>query len=62
MRFLIPKFIVVWLNQIRQQGFRNFLKSKDWKIVLVFIVFYAILDLLLYLLIPYTVLTSIPDC
>jgi hypothetical protein len=62
MKFLIPRFIAEWRDQIRQQGFRNFLRSKGWKIVLVFLVFYAIRDTILYVLIPYSILTSIPGC
>jgi len=62
MRFLIPKFINEWRIGIRQQGLKNFIRSKGWKIVLAFFVFYAVRDIILYVIIPYFAFTSLSGC
>lgn len=62
MKFLVPEFINEWRIEIRQQGLKNFIKSKGWKIVLVFFVFYAVRDIILYIIIPYLVISRFPSC
>jgi hypothetical protein len=62
MKFLVPEFINEWRIKIRQQGLKKFIKSKGWKIVLVFFVFYAVRDIILYIIIPYLVISRFPSC
>ena len=59
MKFLKPKFMQEWVALLRKEGLKAFLKEKGWKIVIAIIIFYAIRDSILYILIPYLVYTNV---
>ena len=62
MAFLTPNFVREWIQSIKQNGFKEFLKKKGWKIVAGIFVFYLIRDSILYILLPYLIINNIVQC
>jgi hypothetical protein len=59
MRRLAPKFIKEWVTLIRENGIREFIKQKGWKVLAVIVLYYLIRDTILYIIIPYLVINNI---
>ena len=55
MKFLLPLFIVEWAKLLRKEGFKVFIKKRGWKVLLTIVIFYAIRDSVLYILIPFLI-------
>ena len=55
MKFLKPDFIVEWMTLLREEGLKSFMKKKGWTVLLIIVIFYAIRDGILYILIPYLI-------
>jgi len=56
------KFLSEW-NIIRQEGgYKLLIKKKGWVVLVAFFIFYLIRDSILYLLIPYLVISEIITC
>ncbi len=62
MRSFTPNFIKEWIKLIRTAGFKGFVREKGWKVLVVFVLFYLIRDLIIYLLIPYLIINNIVQC
>jgi len=57
----VPDFLKEYANIWREDGFRELLRQKGWKVVLVIIVYYLIRDTLLYIVIPYLIARGLMD-
>ena len=55
MKFLMPLFIIEWAKLLREEGFKVFIKKRGWKVLWTIIIFYAIRDTVLYILIPFLI-------
>ena len=55
MKFLMPLFIIEWAKLLREEGFKVFIKKRGWKVLWTIIIFYAIRDTILYILIPFLI-------
>jgi len=55
MKFLLPLFIIEWVKLLREEGFKVFFKKRGWKVLGTIIIFYAIRDTILYILIPFLI-------
>ena len=55
MKFLKPDFIVEWMTLIKEEGLKSFMKKKGWTVLLIIVIFYAIRDGILYILMPYLI-------
>ena len=55
MKFLLPLFIIEWLKLLREEGLKVFVKKRGWKVLWAIIIFYAIRDGILYILIPFLI-------
>jgi len=55
MRFLVPLFIIEWVKLLREEGFKVFVKKRGWKVLLTIVIFYAIRDGILYILLPFLI-------
>jgi len=55
MKFLLPLFIIEWSKLLREEGFKIFIKKRGWKVLWTIIIFYAIRDTILYILIPFLI-------
>ena len=55
MKFLLPLFIIEWGKLLREEGFKVFIKKRGWKVLWTIIIFYAIRDTILYILIPFLI-------
>ena len=55
MKFLLPLFIIEWGKLLREEGFKVFIKKRGWKVLWTIIIFYAIRDSILYILIPFLI-------
>lgn len=53
MKRFVPEFILEWVSIWKTQGFRQLVKQKGWKVVIIIICYYLIRDTILYILIPY---------
>jgi hypothetical protein len=62
MKLLKPKWIQIWTEIIKKEGFKSFLKQKGWKFLVAFILFYLVRDSILYIIIPYFALTELGAC
>ena len=59
---LKPKVIQEWRAVWREQGFKEFLKRKGWKVVVAIFVFYLIRDSFLYIFLPYLAARGLLGC
>ncbi len=57
-----PKFVQDWLIIYREGGFIHLLKTKGWKVVFAFFLFYLVRDSILYILIPYLAYSNLSSC
>ena len=55
MKFLLPKFITEWVKLLREEGLKVFIRKRGWKVFWTIVIFYAIRDTLLYILIPFLI-------
>ncbi|KAA3610197.1 MAG: hypothetical protein D8M58_06795 [Calditrichaeota bacterium] len=62
MKFMTPGFMREWIQLIKKDGLKEFLRQKGWKIVAGIFVFYLIRDSILYILIPYLIINNIVQC
>lgn len=53
--FLVPEKVLAWKKQLREKGFRVFVRDMGWKVIVAFILFYFVRDVLLYIIIPYLI-------
>ncbi|MFQ5649114.1 MAG: hypothetical protein ACE5IY_04150 [bacterium] len=60
--FLKPKFILEWRALWKEYGFKEFLRRKGWKVIVVIFVFYLVRDSFLYLLLPYLAARGLLGC
>ena len=61
-RVLKPKIIQDWAAVWREQGFKEFIKRKGWKIVAAVFLFYLIRDSFLYIFLPYLAARGLLGC
>ena len=57
-----PDFIQEWGDIRRKGGYKLLIRKKGWTVVLAFFIFYLIRDSILYLFIPYLMVTNIISC
>lgn len=57
----VPGFLKEYATIWREDGFRELLRQKGWKVVLVIIIYYLIRDTLLYIVIPYFIARGLMD-
>ncbi len=57
-----PNWIKDWMVILKKEGLKSFIKQKGWKVFVAIIIFYTIRDGVLYVLIPYFVLTELNGC
>lgn len=62
MKFLKPAWAVEWMETLKKDGFKLFLKKKGWKVVVALFVFYLIRDITLYIILPYAAITKVGGC
>jgi len=62
MKFLKPKWAIEWLEIIKKEGIKSFIKKKGWKFLIAFFLFYLIRDSILYIIIPYFAITRLGGC
>jgi len=62
MRRFTPRFIQEWIELIRAEGLKSFIRQKGWKVVFAIFLFYLIRDGIVYLLIPYLIVNNIIQC
>jgi hypothetical protein len=62
MKFMTPGFMREWIQHIKRDGFKDFIKKKGWKIVAAIFVFYLIRDSILYIILPYLIINNIVQC
>jgi hypothetical protein len=62
MGFFKPRWAVEWLELLKQEGFKGFLKKKGWKVVAAFFLFYLVRDVTLYIILPYFAITKLGGC
>jgi hypothetical protein len=62
MRFLKPRWVTEWIELIRSEGIKSFIKKKGWKVLIALIIFYTIRDGILYIIIPYFAITKFGGC
>ncbi len=55
MKYLLPLFIIEWVKLLREEGFKVFVKKRGWKVFWTIVIFYAIRDGILYILIPFLI-------
>ena len=55
----ISNFLAKYLKIFRKEGLKGVLKQGGWKILFYFFLYYLIRDTILYILIPYLVVTGI---
>ncbi|TFB13145.1 hypothetical protein E3V33_03015 [Candidatus Marinimicrobia bacterium MT.SAG.4] len=55
MKYLLPLFIIEWVKLLREEGFKVFVKKRGWKVIWTIVIFYAIRDGILYILIPFLI-------
>ena len=54
-KFFIPKWMSKYTDIYRKEGFKGLLKKGGLKLIIGFIIFYLIRDVILYILIPYMI-------
>lgn len=59
---LKPQFIQTWIADWKEHGFKQFVKQRGLKVVIVIFIFYLIRDSLLYLLLPYLAARGLLGC
>ena len=59
MKFLPPLFIIDWVKLLREEGFKVFVKKRGWKVLWTIVIFYAIRDGILYILLPFLIYIGI---
>ncbi|MBT3299856.1 MAG: hypothetical protein HN657_00610 [Candidatus Marinimicrobia bacterium] len=59
MSFFRPIFIQSWLELYRKGGFKQLMKEKGFKVILLFTLFYLIRDSIIYIIIPYFAYKSV---
>jgi len=59
MKFLLPLFIIEWAKLLREEGFKDFVKKRGWKVLWTIVIFYAIRDGIPYILLPFLIYLGI---
>ena len=59
MKFLLPLFIIDWVKLLREEGIKDFTKKRGWKVLWTIVIFYAIRDGILYILLPFLIYLGI---
>ena len=54
-KIFIPKWMSKYTDIYRKEGFKGLLKKGGLKLIIGFIIFYLIRDVILYILIPYMI-------
>ena len=62
MRAMTPKFMREWIDIIKQDGIKSFIKQKGWKVVALIVGYYIVRDTILYIIIPYLIINNIIQC
>lgn len=62
MKFLKPSWAIEWLNIIKAEGVKAFIKKKGWKFFIALILFYLVRDVTLYIIIPYFAISEMSGC
>ncbi|MCH7819655.1 MAG: hypothetical protein IIB40_08850 [Candidatus Marinimicrobia bacterium] len=55
----MPLFIIEWVKLLREEGFKVFVRKRGWKVLWTIIIFYAIRDGILYILLPFLIYLGI---
>ena len=59
---MTPKFMREWIDIIKQDGIKSFIKQKGWKVVALIVGYYIVRDTILYIIIPYLIINNIIQC
>ena len=59
---MTPGFMREWIQLIKKDGLKEFIRQKGWKIVAGIFIYYLIRDSILYILIPYLIINNIIQC
>jgi len=62
MRAMTPKFMRQWLDIIKKDGIKSFIKQKGWKVIALIFSYYLVRDTILYIILPYLIINNIIQC
>ena len=62
MRAMTPKFIREWIESIKKDGLKAFIKKKGWKVVALIFTYYLVRDTILYIILHYMIINNVIQC